>query len=263
MFCFMRFFNPLCHVDTGGFIYKDHDFMNAIFLEKLIRYRSEFDIQVARELIKNKINFQFGSINKSTVIPKYCENLKRTDSIQGILLIEARAAKEYWKFFGKLVKDDSFRRKPHSSSVANILLDIGYHYLAGEVLKICQGQNIPTELGFLHRAQSSHAHPLIYDFMEWLRPVVVDKSVLKMLRQKKKVPTFIKKKDIGRLVNDIKKRFDKLYFYNSFGYCISLRYWTCLMFLNFESAVNTEIEFKPKLPSLRHETRCKNKTAKH
>lgn len=122
---------------------------------------------------------------------------------------------------------------------------------------------VPTELGFFHKAQSGKAHPLVYDFIEWMRPLVVDRTIINIIRKKKRRIDKIDKKFIAYFIFKIKKEFDREYYHKKLHYCITLDYWNDLILLSFIKSVNQKNVFKPLFPSLRHETRCKKSPRKN
>lgn len=137
------------------------------------------------------------------------------------------------------------------------LLDIGYHFLSNEILKIFNKVDIPTELGFFHKAQSKNSHPLVYDFIEIFRPVVVDRTVIHLLNKKKKKLEKLSEKDIKHFVYSLKKQFEIKFYNKKLKYCVTLNYWIELLLLNFENCIYKNKIYKPNFPSIRNENRCK------
>lgn len=235
--------------------------MNARFLEKLIVYREKYQILFCKTMISQKIEHQFAILNKRYKFIKYEKDINDALKIESILLIEARAAREYWSLFGKLIstgeKLNWNGRKAHSGDVINNLLDIGYHYLTQKVTSIFEKLEVPTELGFFHKAQGKKSRPLVYDFIEWLRPFVVDEILLKFVAKKKKPIYDLDSRIISYFIFKIKQEFGQKYYHQKLGYCIKLDYWIELCVLTFIKAVNENKKYSPRFPSLRHESRCK------
>jgi CRISPR-associated endonuclease Cas1 len=235
--------------------------MNAKLLERLLGYREKHRTEFTKTIISQKIEHQFTTLGERVKFFKYEKSISDCDNTEGILLIEARAAKEYWKIFGSKIclggKIEWNGRKAHNKDIANQLLDIGYHYLVQKISKVFIELNIPTELGFFHKAQSASSFLLVYDFMEWIRPIVVDEVLLKMVHKKKKSIEIVNKKLISNFIFRVKKEFEQKYYHKKLGYCVTLDYWIKLLVLNFEESVNKGKPYRPAFPSLRHETRCK------
>lgn len=235
--------------------------MNSRTLEKIISYRTHFSCELMKEILRWKIFYQLSLINKKNSISFYEQKFKGVKDNHDLFIIEALAAREYWAGFNKLIsgKCEWEGRHPHQDDPVNKLLDVGYHYLVGILLKIFTQLDLPYELGFLHKAQFKSSKPLIYDFMEWIRSLVVDKTLLTFLRKKKKIVKKVSSKDIAIFVNSIKKNISKLYFNRHLGYCITLEFWIRLNTLNLQSGINHHIYPQWNFPSLRYESRCKNK----
>ena len=233
--------------------------MNARFLERFIVYRENHRLDLMRLFLSEKIDKQYAVVRHKHAVALYTDALHRVESIPEALLIEARAAQHYWKLWSERLgtKAEWHRRKAHGDDPVNTLLDIGYHYATGRIIKICQDINLPTELGIFHKAQSGRAHPLAYDFVEWIRAYVIDRELMTYIRKKKKPIVAVDEKMIKYFIFRIKKSFERYYYHKKLGYCISLEYWLRLNLLEFMGAVNTKSIYHPLFPSLRHETRCK------
>lgn len=233
--------------------------MNALLLEKLTLFRQKNGLRVAQTLIAQKIEYQYAIIKKRKSAVPFLKEVAEMETINALLLVEARAAKEYWKQYGAEVNSHVTwsSRRPHAHDACNQLLDIGYHYLSTYLTKLFLEMDIPTELGLFHKAQSVRAHPLVYDFMEWLRPILIDRTARTFFRKKKKQMEYLAEKDIPRFVATLKKEWGRQYYHKKLGYCITLSYWTKLIVLELEKSIHQNISFAPIFPSLRHETRCK------
>jgi len=236
--------------------------MNAKFLEHFIGYRETYALDLAKTLLSQKIEYQFAILGERKVAQPFLDEISGAQEIQKILLIEARAARSYWRKFGTRIATKAvwLGREAHQKDIMNQLLNIGYHYLAQKFVNICQEINLPTELGIFHKAQSAKAHPLIYDFMEIMRPIIVDDILLKMLHRKKLPIAKIDAKEISHFVYRMKQKGGAKYFHKKLGYCIELNYWIRLLLLEFMGSVRSRTSYHPLFPSLRHESRCKEKT---
>jgi CRISPR-associated endonuclease Cas1 len=236
-------------------------YMNAKILEKMISYREIHRIELAKLLLLKKIKYQSEIIKQRKLFLSYRQEIIFSEHISELLLIEARAAKNYWKYFGEELGNNLRwkSREPHVKDSVNILLDIGYHYLTGRIIKICNEIGLPTELGMFHKAQSRNAHPFAYDFMEWLRPIVVDKTLMAIVHKKKKSIETVDQKLISLFIFHIKKKLQTYYFHRKLGYGITLEYWIRLLLLDLLHSIDINEKYSPIFPSLRNESRCKNK----
>ncbi len=91
-------------------------------------------------------------------------------------------------------------RYSHANDPVNKLLDISYHFLFLKERHLCTEIDFPTEIGFFHKAQSKNAMPFVYDFVEWIRSILIDKTLMLFLRKKKNKLVEVKEKDIKRFL---------------------------------------------------------------
>lgn len=233
--------------------------MNAKLLEYMIRYRDTYDLAMTKTILSQKIFYQYAIVQEKQEGKVYREQLASQINVQSAMLVEARAARRYWSLYKKRLGNKIVwvGRVPHGKDCANTLLDIGYHYLTHYLVKICEEINIPTELGFFHKAQSKNAHPFAYDFMEWFRPIVVDQVLLKVVSRKKNKIEVVDEKLIKYFLGAVKRKLNTYLYHRKLKYCLQFDYWIHLMLLEFVSAVYENKEYKPLFPSLRHESRCK------
>jgi len=233
--------------------------MNAALLERLVLFREQHGLETAETFLGQKIRYQYATLKRRKRALPFLQEIYTTKTVLALLLVEARAAKEYWRAYGKNIAGHAawHSRKPHAPDPCNQLLDIGYHYLTGYLSKLFAELNIPTELGLFHRAQSAKAHPLVYDFMEWLRPLLVDRVILVFFKKKKRVLQRITGREVGLVIVRIKKELERRYYHKKLDYCITLTYWIKLIALELEKSIRHNTAFEPIFPSLRHETRCK------
>lgn len=237
--------------------------MNAKWLEKFVVYRNSGNgMDLLHQIISQKIVYQFGVVGMRLKAKKFIGEIKNVNEGKKLLLVEARAAKEYWRYFEENVKAriDCRGRRPRGNDALNNLLDVGYHYLSQKVSRVFEETDIPADLGILHKAQSKNAKPLVYDFMEWLRPIV-DDVLMKFIRKKKKYIERVSQKEISYFLFLVKGRFEKDFYNKRLKYCISLKYWIKLVALEMRGAVSENRKAIFNFPSLRHENRCKTNPA--
>lgn len=235
--------------------------MNAKFLEKIIYYRQNNDINFYKTILKQKIKNQFYLIRKREYGNNFIKEIDLENEIQRLSLIEARAAKIYWKFFREKIKleFDFKNRNYKNKDYVNQLLNIGYNYLSNKIYLKFKELDIPVEIGLFHKAQTKKSRPLVYDFMEWLRPILVDKNLLSFLNKKKKVSNDLSSKEIRKFLYIIKENLNKKYYNRNLKYCVSLDYFITLTIQSFIECVNKNNKYKSLFPSMRNENRCKNK----
>lgn len=113
--------------------------------------------------------------------------------------------------------------------------------------------------GGAHIAQSSRARPLVYDFMECFRVVMVDEVVVKFLHMKKLPISEINQNVVQDFLHDLYMILDRKHYHRGRSACISVSYWIDLTLLEFQSAVSEKRLFAPQWMPTRHETRCNRK----
>lgn len=239
--------------------------MNAKWLEKLIAYRGTKNAeQTIFLLMREKIVRQQHLLDEYSKIYDFNEQTFLLNfEYKNIFLIEAKWAKDYWRGYASLLPKWIFweGRKPGSRDIVNRFLDIGYHYITQYLIKRMNTLDISSEVGLLHKAQSKNSHPLAYDLVELLRPLV-DKVLLTTLRQKKKSMQEISQKDIKIFLFRIKKEFQKFYFNKNRKACITFSYWIDLYLLSFRKSVSQNKDFVFNFPPFRHDMRCSKQNKK-
>lgn len=235
--------------------------MDANFLEKFITYREKNKLQLAKIIISAKIKNQYVVVGKRALGKPFLSKIGSVSDVTELLLLEARAAKSYWKWFGLTIEGKIIwlSRKPRANDIANQLLDIGYHHLAETVSKLLTETNLPSELGFIHRANRAKSQPFVYDFMEWLRPIIVDRVIIRILHKKKLPVKKLSNRLIKILISEEKDELQKKYYHRQLGYCVTLEYWIRLMLLSLRRSVDDQVAPNWTFPSLRHESRCSEK----
>lgn len=184
-------------------------------------------------------------------------NFETKNSINSILLEEARIAHTFWSNVRKIILERFLfaGRKQESGDVTNKLLNIGYHHLKNKINTILEKYNTSSEIGLFHSARDSKSTPLSYDLMEMFRSDVVDSEVLKFLRLKKK-EFVLNEKEISHFLNKINKRLEKEYYLKDFNRCHTYLYYMEIQILKLVKAVNYKQVFEPVCLPTRHENRC-------
>jgi len=233
--------------------------MDSQLLEKLIKYREIYQLDLAKVLLKQKIVNQTSVCGGKRAADEFVIKVDSANDIPTLLIVEAHVAKAYWKEFSKRLGRTypNFHRRAHRCDPPNQLLDVGYHYLTRVVIAWCRQAKFPSELGFFHTAQSAGAQPFAYDFVEWLRPITVDRAVRAVVSKQKRPRYTATPEQISKTVHLVKRELDRLYFHRQLGYCVRLEYWAQLLLLNLREQVSSQQHPYLYFPSLRHETRCR------
>ncbi len=134
---------------------------------------------------------------------------KDLDSLRGL---EGEAAARYFGVFDVMLGTDGMRfekrtRRPPRDPV-NALLSFGYAMLAIDCTAAAQATALDPAVGFLH-AERPGRPALALDLMEELRPLVVDRMVLAMVRLGQVGPTDFDALPTGetRLTESARKKF--------------------------------------------------------
>ena len=232
--------------------------MNARFLEKISSYRNSPEaIETMRIILNEKIKRQMQLISENSnpwIIPP-------ETPFREFMLYEARAAHHYWNTWKQKLggKVNFPGRNRQSNDPVNTLLNVGYHFLVQSIKKDAGKIDMPVELGILHIAQSKKSEPLIYDLMEWLRPLIVDSIVYTHFSKKKKPVIKIKIYDIPKMILKMKKQLYKKFYHAERSCCLKLSYWIRLYLLSFRGAVTEKKIATFHFPPLRHDSRCSKK----
>lgn len=157
---------------------------------------SHFRLELAKQIIKNKINMQVDlleaynvehliSSNELKQIRHKANDVLDAKNMHELLGIEGRAAKSYFFYLNFLVQDEfKFRgRSKHpAKDPFNVLLNIGYshlhHYVIGAIMKY----GLNTGFGIIHKPHRKH-HALASDLMEVWRAIVVDDVVMHCVKE--------------------------------------------------------------------------------
>jgi CRISPR-associated endonuclease Cas1 len=231
--------------------------MNSLWLERITSYKnSPLATESAQIIIEQKVSHQNALLKKYQQVTFTVDT--RGNSINDLLLYEARAAKHFWKQYKILIPlwAQFPGRRARGKDVTNTLLDIGYHHLANEERKILEKHNVTLAPALFHVAHKEKSAPLVYDLMELFRSDIVDTEVLKYLRQKRRSILTIEQSDIRIFLHRINKRLEKRHFLQDFHQCHTYRYYMELQLIKFIKAVNHKEVFAPLHLPQRHDTRC-------
>lgn len=90
--------------------------MNAKLLERLVAYRETRGLEVAKLLLSQKIRYQFSARGKTSDSASFIQQAASSKIIGALLLVEARAAREYWKRYGASISKTAYwnSRKPYA-----------------------------------------------------------------------------------------------------------------------------------------------------
>lgn len=235
--------------------------MNALWITRMSEYKhSPLALVSAKHLIEMKVDAE------SALLRRYRRpsadirsELAAAMDIGGVLLIEARAARHFWREFRALIPEDSGfeTREPHANDPVNQMLDIGYHHLTNLVRRVLDERGVPADLGLLHVARATDSAPLAYDLVELFRADVVDAEALRFVRLKKRRPFSFEQEAIAGFLGRLNARLERRHYFRIFKSCRTYRYYIELQALKFIRAVDRGEPFEPVHLPTRHELRCR------
>jgi CRISPR-associated protein Cas1 len=104
-----------------------------------------------------------------------------------IMSVEGQAAGIYWPAWSRLISQEwefPGRKYPDAKDQINSLLNFGYYLLEQEVWGAALYAGLDPYAGFLHVDRPGE-EKLVYDMMEEFRPIVVDRTVVRLSKEMK------------------------------------------------------------------------------
>ena len=143
--------------------------------------------EIAADIVKNKSlqNSAIKSvIGKLSALAKLAVGSKSIEKLMGI---EGVAAKAYFDTFAILLSGGAFkwngRHKRPATDPVNAMLSFGYSMLEKDVRRAISTAGLASSIGFLHEL-NYRKDSLVYDLMEFFRPTIIDKLVLRCISLK-------------------------------------------------------------------------------
>ena len=121
------------------------------------------------------------------VIAEARRSLLDAESVEALMLIEAHARKAYYSSFDYLVEGTGFRfgsrsKRPPKNEM-NALISFGNTVLYNKILQRIWKTSLDPKIGVVH-ATNRRAHSLNLDFADLFKPVVVDRTILSLVRRR-------------------------------------------------------------------------------
>lgn len=158
---------------------------NYLLRQKQYRLESTTELQLAKNLVKNKMN------NQKKLLEKYRNSdsklysdsqYQKCSNLQVLLGIEGNASKNY--FQSLFAQHNWYRRAPQAKEdIINVLLDLGYTFLFNYVDALLQLYGFDTYKGFYHQLFFQRKS-LSCDVMEPMRPLI-DNAIIKAFHLKR------------------------------------------------------------------------------
>ncbi|QED29317.1 CRISPR-associated endonuclease Cas1 [Microvenator marinus] len=192
---------PVSFFTTGGWYYgSTFSTMSRNVGVRISQYEhhdKELSLRVAQQLISDKVHncrvlLRRNATNESDTL-KRLKMLRReaekADSKGSLLGYEGDAARRYWSDFSDMVAevDDAFEMKGRNrrppKDATNALLSLGYALLTKDCTRALLNVGLDPYLGMYHTTH--HGRPsLSLDLMEPFRPLIVDSTVLQVIKRR-------------------------------------------------------------------------------
>lgn len=118
--------------------------------------------------------------------------LNRADYATQAMLIEARCKERYYQLFDMVLKLEPFEFKFRSTyppgNEVNAMLSYGYAILYGDMLCAISRSKLTPDISYVHSI-AKHTNALQYDMADILKPVFIDRLVLRLIRKKQIKPS--------------------------------------------------------------------------
>lgn len=160
--------------------------------------------------IKNMLSLMKYYCKKGKPLDFAIENLnsclievKKTSSIEKLLLIEAKPKQIYYLLFDVVLKNEEFsfvkRRKNPPRNEVNAMLSYGYAILYGMILAILDRSSLHPQISFIH-SLSKNCDSLQFDLADSFKSVLVDRLVLRLIRKKQIKESFLNLRKMGHAI---------------------------------------------------------------
>lgn len=189
------------YVDRNGKIYGTlgDEKISLQRLRNQMRYfeNPEIQLMLSKYVVEKKIRGQknllrsYGKHVDATEVKEAVQSIgnaiskvRNAETVESLLGIEGKAARDYFGVYGKLITADGFnwagRQKHPAPDPVNALLSYGYFFLEREVRIALAAFGADVRIGFFH-SNNGRKDSLVYDLMELFRATVSNRLVLKLI----------------------------------------------------------------------------------
>lgn len=184
-----------------------------ILIEQIHCYQNdEIRLFIAQTMIigsiKNMIALTKYYRKKGKILDYQVEQLQgciqaitEVSSIDQLLIVEAKSKQFYYSMFDIVLKGECFsfdkRTKNPPLNEVNAMLSYGYAILYSHVLSVLDRSSLNPQISFIHSISKSY-DSLQYDIADILKPMLVDRIVLRMIRKKQITSVHFDRKNDGR-----------------------------------------------------------------
>lgn len=122
------------------------------------------------------------------VLGQYVAEINEEKSIEGLLLIEARARQKYYSAFNIILNNTDFsfdkRTKMPPRDELNSMISFGNTVLYNQFLQIIWKTSLDPRIGVIHAA-NRRSHSLNLDFADVFKPIIVDRVIFTLVNCQK------------------------------------------------------------------------------
>ncbi|TWS95562.1 CRISPR-associated endonuclease Cas1 [Streptococcus sp. sy018] len=119
-------------------------------------------------------------------LSQYLAEIKTIDSIDKLMLLEARARQRYYQFFNQVINQEGFsftkRSKRPPKDPLNALISFCNTVLYGQVMRALWKVGLDPKIAVLH-ASTNRPYSLQLDFADYMKPVIVDRVILSLINR--------------------------------------------------------------------------------
>ncbi|MCF0260179.1 MAG: CRISPR-associated endonuclease Cas1 [Erysipelotrichaceae bacterium] len=158
------------------------------------RRRAYIASQIQNAAIQNSCNVLKYYHKKGMALEPLLQELKEmiheikdSNHVEDILLLEAKSKKAYYSGFDIILEESPFvfekrTRKPPENEI-NAMMSYGYSLLYSTVLAQIDSSRLLPEIAFIHSIERN-GPGLHYDLADIYKPVVVDRTILRLIRRR-------------------------------------------------------------------------------
>lgn len=127
--------------------------------------------------------------------------LDLVNSVDKLLLVEAKAKQTYYKMFDVVLENNDFkfekRMKNPPKNEVNAMLSYGYALLYGIILAVLDRSSLFPQISFIH-SLSKNCDSLQFDLADIFKPIYIDRMILRLIRKKQIKKEYFDYKEDGR-----------------------------------------------------------------
>lgn len=168
-----------------------------IIINQVNSYCSNQRIYIAKKIIQTEIKNSLSLLKYYDkkynlldhiikTINNYLIDLEKIETIEDLLLLEAKAKKAYYSSFDIIIKNPNFIFKQRSYypplNETNALLSYGYAILYANILSDIDKSPLLPQISYIH-SLSKQSDSLHFDLADMMKPVFIDRLVIRMINK--------------------------------------------------------------------------------